>query len=263
MNWLQRPISAPFLRHLHRAKAFGASDLASLQELGAEVRTIEANTNFLPEGPRRGAVHVLLDGWAARFKILENGSRQIPALRLPGDICDIEALYLDQMDCGTTSLTRCAVAAVARDGLAALINRRAGVRAAIGRMAAVENAIATQWTVCLGRRSARERLAHLLCELMARLQAVRAAGASGFTLPLTQEEIADVLGLTAVHVNRTLQNLRSDGLIRLKDHRLQVPDLGALHRLAGYDGRYLHLPGEEGPGGHRTAGPEGSLHIAA
>lgn len=245
MNWLQRPVAAPFIQRLQQAPGFGSADLASLAALNAELRSVEANTIFMPEGPRGGAIHVLLDGWAARFKILENGSRQIPALLLPGDVCDIDALHLDRLDWGTVALTRGTVAAISRDKLTALIDRQGGVRAAIGRMAAVDHAVATQWTVCLGRRSARERLAHLLCELFARLHAVRAAGNSGFTLPLTQEEIADVLGLTAVHVNRTLQTMRSQGLIQLRDHRLYVPDLDALRRLAGFDGLYLHLPDED------------------
>jgi len=260
MNWLQRPIAAPFVQRLRQAADFGSADLASLAAIGAELRSVDSNTNFLAEGPRGGAIHVLLEGWAARFKILVNGSRQIPALLLPGDICDIDALHLDRLDWGTTALTPVTVAAISRDKLIQLIDRQSGVRAAIGRMAAVENAVATQWAVCLGRRSARERLAHLLCELFVRLEAVRAAGDSGFTLPLTQEEIADVLGLTAVHVNRTLQNLRSDGLIQLRDHRLTVPDMQALRGLAGFDGLYLHLPDKERVAG--SVGPEGSAAIA-
>jgi len=247
---------------MRQAEAFGAPDLASLADLGGEVRTVEANTVILPEGARGNAIHVLLDGWAARFKILENGSRQVPALRLAGDICDLDALYLERRDCGTASLTRCTVAAIPGEGLLALIDRQPGVRAAIGRLAAVENGISSQWTVCLGRRSARERLAHLLCELQARLQAVGAAGDGGFALPLTQEEIADVLGLTSVHVNRTLQTLRSSGLIRLKDQRLQVPDLQALQRLAGFDARYLHLPCEDKLAGPRAAEPVRTYQIA-
>ena len=244
MSWLQRPVTTSFIDRMRHAADFGASDLSALATLGVELRVVESNATIVPEGPRNGTIHVLLEGWAARVKILENGSRQIPALMLPGDICDIGALHLDRLDWAVSALTRCTVAAIPRDGLNALLDRHKGLRAAIGRMAAVENSISTQWTVCLGRRSARERLAHLLCELFVRLQAVRGASADGFLLPLTQEEIADVLGLTAVHVNRTLQNLRSDGLITLKEYRLYIPDLGALRRLAGFDGNYLHSTGD-------------------
>lgn len=227
-----------------------------------EVRGVEANAAIVPEGPRGANLHVVLDGWAARCKMLENGARQIPALLLPGDICDLDALHLDRLNWATLAVTRCTVAAVPREGLLTLMDRYPGLREGVYRIAAVENALGTEWTVCLGRRSARERLAHLLCELLARLQAVRAAGDSGFTLPLTQEEIADVLGLTAVHVNRMLQTLRGEGLVQLRGRRLHVPDTEALRRLAGFDGRYLHLP-SEGRVAQRSAGEASPDYVAA
>ena len=252
MNWAQRPVANSFVTRLRQSQSFGAADLAAIAALPVDIRNVDANGTIVPEGSRGDRIHVLLDGWAARFKILENGSRQIPALMLPGDMCDIDALHLDRNDCGTMAVTRCTVAVFQRDQLTALFDKHRGVRDAVYRMMSIDNAIATQWTVCLGRRSARERLAHLLCELHARLDAVGHAsdGASGrgFMMPLTQEEIADVLGLTAVHVNRTLQGLRSDGLIQLRDHRLTIPDEAALRRVAGFDGGYLHLPnGPTGP----------------
>lgn len=247
MNWAQRPIANAFVTRLRQSPGFGASDLAAISALPVDIRNVDANGTVVPDGSRGDRIHVVLDGWAARFKILENGSRQIPALLLPGDMCDIDALHLERNDCGTMAVMRCTLAVFGRDQLMTLFDKHRGVRDAIYRIMAIDNAIATQWTVCLGRRSARERLAHLLCELHARLDAVGAAndGANGrsFAMPLTQEEIADVLGLTAVHVNRTLQGLRSDGLILLKDHRLTIPDEGALRRVAGFDGGYLHLQG--------------------
>lgn len=251
MNWAQRPVANAFVTRLRQSPGFSGADLAAISALPVDIRNVDANGTVVPEGSRGDRIHVLLDGWAARFKILENGSRQIPALMLPGDMCDIDALHLDRNDCGTMAVTRCTVAVFGRDQLTALFDKHRGIRDAVYRMMAIDNAIATQWTVCLGRRSARERLAHLLCELHARLDAVGQAsdGASGrgFAMPLTQEEIADVLGLTAVHVNRTLQGLRSDGLIQLRDHRLTIPDEAALRRVAGFDGGYLHLP--NGPTG--------------
>ena len=246
MNWAQRPIANAFVTRLRQSPAFGAADLAAIAAMPVDIRTVDANGTVVPEGSRGDRINVVLDGWAARFKILENGSRQIPALMLPGDMCDIDALHLDRNDCGTVAVTRCTLAVFGRDQLLTLFDKHRGLRDAIYRIMATDNAIATQWTVCLGRRSARERLAHLICELHARLDAVGAASdganARSFAMPLTQEEIADVLGLTAVHVNRTLQGLRSDGLIQLKDHRLTIPDEGALRRVAGFDGGYLHLP---------------------
>lgn len=262
MSWAQRPAFAPFLVRLRQSADFGPADLAALSALPVEVRPVEANTTFIRESRRGEHAHVVLDGWAARFKILENGSRQVPALLLAGDVCDLDQLHLDHVDCGVIALNRCTVATLPRDALLGALDAHRGLRRAIGRMAAVENAIATQWTVCLGRGSARERLAHLLCELLARLHAVGAASADACTFPLTQEQMADVLGLTSVHVNRTLQGLRSEGLIALRDQRLTVLDPRALRRAGGFEGHYLHIGPPQDIGAARArpdAGPLGLL----
>lgn len=241
MTWTQRPIAASFVEKLRRSPGFGQADLAALASLAADMQTIEPNCAIVSEGSLGDRIHILLDGWAARVKILENGSRQIPSLMLPGDICDIDALQLERNNCGVVAITRCSVAIFSRDAMTALFDAHRGLRNAVYRMMAVDNAIATQWAVCLGRRSARERLAHMLCELHARLEAIGEARGGSYTLPLTQEELADLLGLTAVHVNRTLQGLRADGVIQLRDHRLTIPDAAELARVAGFDPSYLHL----------------------
>lgn len=241
MNWAKRPMADAFLAKLRQSPSFAPSDESAIRALPADIRIVDADSSFISEGARGDRIHVVLDGWAARFRILENGSRQIPAVFLPGDICDIDALQLPRNACGVMAITRCTVAAFGREALLSLMDAHRGLRDGVYRAMAVDNAVATQWTVCLGRRSARERLAHLLCELHARLQSADAATAEGYGLPLTQEELADVLGLTAVHVNRTLQGLRSDGLIHLRDHRLGIPDATALRRVAGFDPTYLHL----------------------
>lgn len=260
LSWAQRPAFAPLLVRLRQSPELGTADLTALAAIAVEVRLIEANTIFITGGRRGDHVHVMLDGWAARFKILENGSRHMPALLLPGDGCDWEQLHLEHVECSVLALNRCMVATLSRAALLGALDAHRGLRRAVGRMAAVEHAIATQWMVCLGRGSARERLAHLLCELLARLQAVGAGGPDVCTCPLTQEQIADVLGLTSVHVNRTLQGLRHEGLITLRDQRLTAPDLRALRRAGGFDGRYLHLgsPGGVAAADDRSvAGPPG------
>jgi len=211
----------------------------------SETRTFDADQTISAEGKHGERIHAVLDGWAARVKILENGSRQIPMLMLPGDICDLAALHLDRLDFGTVAITRCTVMTFEREKLRAAIDRGRTLRDAFARMMAIENALAMQWTVCLGRRTARERLAHLLCELWARLNAVGAAQGDSFAFPLTQEELADVLGLTAVHVNRTLQSLRIEGLIQLAEHRLTIANRAALAQLGAFDGKCLHLPPEQ------------------
>lgn len=244
MNWSQRPMAAPFFSRLRRSSQIAAADVAALSALPAEIRVFEAHATIVPEGRRNDHVHVMLDGWASRTKILENGSRQMPALFVAGDVCDLDGLLFVRSDCTTMALTRCTVALLPRDILLTLLDRHRGLRHALGSMLATELSTSTQWTVCLGRRSARERLGHLLCELSVRLHSVGLGNGLGVcTLPLTQEEIADVLGLTAVHVNRTLQGLRSDGLIQLREQRLLINDWAALRRECGFDAAYLHVDG--------------------
>lgn len=255
-------MATAFLARLRRSPDLGAADLAALSGAPAEIRTVEAHATIFAEGDRGDRVHVVLEGWAARVKILENGSRQIPALFLPGDVCNFDALHLGRSDCGAVALTRVTSLAFARDPFRTLLDRHRGLRDAFARMLATELAAVTQWAVCLGRRSARERMAHLLCELLTRMDAAGAARANGCAMPLTQEEMADVLGLTAVHVNRTLQALRADGLITLRDQRLTVEDKAALARAAGFDAGYLHLgDGPETRAAGRPASPRGEARI--
>ncbi len=258
MIWSQRPMAAPFFTRLRRSVVVSGGDLAALSALAVEIRTFDPHATLVPEGRSGDCIHVVLDGWAACVKILENGSRQMPAIFVPGDVCDIGGLFLGHSACSAVALTRCTVALVPREPLIALFDRHRGLRDAFGRIMATQLSTATQWAVCLGRRSARERMAHLLCELFVRLDAVGvaagaggpdfAAGGPGFAasgtwcdFPLTQEEMADVLALTAVHVNRTLQALRHDGLIQLRDQRLTIKDWAALKRAGGFDPAYLHL----------------------
>ncbi len=241
MNWSQRPMATPFFARLRRSPAVGPIELAALAALPVEIRAFAPHAGLAVEGQRVERIHVLLDGWAARAKILENGSRQIPALFIPGDVCDLDALQFGRGHCGVIALTRCTAALLPREPLLELLDRHRALRDAFARMVATELAGAMQWTVCLGRRSARERLAHLLCEMCLRLEAAGLARDRACAFPLTQEEIADVLGLTAVHVNRTLQALRGDGLIHLREQRLTIADWAALRRESGFDPAYLHL----------------------
>lgn len=264
MSWAHRADAASFLTRLRQSPGFGPVDLAAITKSTADVRTVDHHGTVVPEGRRDDRIHVVLEGWAAQARILETGSRQIPALFIPGDIANIDALHLPGADYGTVALTRCTVVSFARDELDTAMNLHRGLRDAVYRMMAVEKAIATQWTVGLGRRSARERTAHLLCELFARLHAVGAARPGGFALPLTQEELADVLGLTAVHVNRTLQALRSVGLIRLKDHVLTIPDRDSLAREGGFEAAYLHNgDGGAGRAGSRPSGAPEPARLGA
>ncbi|MBS0363476.1 MAG: Crp/Fnr family transcriptional regulator [Proteobacteria bacterium] len=183
---------------------------------------------------------VLVEGFVHRFRLTDEGHRQILAIYVSGDPLDFEHLYLPLADDGLQVVRDCTVAYVDQKDLQELIAARPGVAQAIVTALLVDASIFREWTLNVGRRDARARIAHLLCEVATRLQA------QGFELPatpipLTQDQIADATGLTAIHVNRMLKSLSSDGLLQTRRGLILVPDLEALCEMASFDERYLHL----------------------
>ena len=195
---------------------------AALEGACAGVISIAPDTDLRREGEALDRLHVLLDGWACRTKLLVDGRRQIPMLLLPGDICDLDGLESPRLPYGVITLTPCRVAVWPHHALATVMRDHPSIGAALLRLALVENAMMTQGIVVLGRHCAREKVAHLLCEIVVRLEAVGRAEPDRCDLPLTQAEMADVLGLSSVHLNRVLQELRGEGLIHLAAERLTV-----------------------------------------
>lgn len=206
---------------------------------------------MLGEGNATDSIHVVLDGWCCRYRLLADGRRQLPALLLPGDICDLDALLLNRIHYGIAALTRSTVATVSRAYLRDLMDQSREIRDVLWWMLSVENSIAAEWAVGLGRRTAEERLAHLMCELLVRLSVVGHAHENSFKLPLTQQELGDALGVSTVHVNRTLQTLRGSGLIRQEGRDILVRNWDALKQLAGFSPDYLHIEGARLP--HRAS----------
>jgi CRP-like cAMP-binding protein len=170
-----------------------------------------------------------------------NGGRQITALLIPGDFLDLHVTVLGEMDHGILALTPCKLAYLD----AAALDRATGENARLARAlwwsTLVDEGVLRQWVVNVGRRDAFERIAHLLCELHARMKMVGLVEDGQLELPLTQEEIADATGLTSVHANRTLQRLRKAGLIEIGAGRLHVLQISALQKAAGFDPSYLHI----------------------
>lgn len=225
---------------LNAFSSLSPADEEAVVEMCFDVRPVEAKRDIISEGDKPEHVHVMLEGWAARYKILPDGARQIVAFLLPGDFCDLHVAVLRQMDHGIVALTRVEVAAVPREVIMDLPIQQPRVGLALWRVTMVDEAVLRSWVVSMGRRNACERIAHLLCELHARLAVIGLADGGQFDMPLTQELIADATGLTPVHVNRMLQQLRADSLIVLGGGKVTIPDLPALSKLAGFDPNYLH-----------------------
>jgi len=231
----------PLVAKLATVADLRESDVEQLIGLCDDVRTVPAKKDILSEGERPDHVHVIVDGWAARYKTLPSGARQIVALLIPGDFCDLHVAILGHMDHGIVALTRCRVAYIPSADLDALTANHNGLTKALWWATLVDEGVLREWILNVGRRNAMERIAHLLCETHVRMKMVGLVDGDRFALPLTQEQLADATGLTPVHVNRTLQRLRSDNLIEIGSGTLTIPDVSALREAAGFNGNYLHI----------------------
>lgn len=230
-----------FLRKLETAEMFNHAERQATLALCSDVRHVSRRRDIVADGAVPSHVHVVLDGWAARYNILRDGSRRITALLLPGDICDMDSAMGSAMDHGISTITNCAVAYIPGDRMDAFTFCTPKIARALRRSALVDASILRQWLVNAGRRTAVETMAHLLAELYVRVEAIGGVADGSFDLPLTQEELGDATGMTHVHVNRTLRELRERGLIKITKGRLHIPDVTALEKTAGMDSGYLRL----------------------
>lgn len=204
-------------------------------------KSLEAGAYLVRDGEAPPHSTILLSGFAYRQKLTGMGTRQIISLLIPGEAVDFQSLFLDSADHNVQMLTRGEVALVPRIDLQDLIRAHGAVGRAILIKTLVEASIFREWILNIGRRDARARLAHVLCELATRLEAQGLAVEYGYELPMTQEQLADALGRTAVHVNRVLKSLEADGLIVRTNRSISFPDWNRMTRVADFDGRYLHL----------------------
>ena len=216
-------------------------EITLLKEATSDIRATAAKSDIISEGDRPEYLHLIVQGWAARYKSLPNGLRQITAFLIPGDFCDLHGKVLKRMDHSIVALTRCKVAWVASDRFDRLTIEHADLTRALWWATLLDEAILRNWIVNNSRRDAYQRIGHLLCELHARVQMIGFVDNDRLDLPLTQNELADATGLTSVHVNRTLQRLRSNDLIELSGRVLTIRNIDELKRVAGFDGSYLHI----------------------
>ena len=230
-----------------RLEAFtrlSSEDKAVLAKVSKTSRVIPPRRDLIREGENPKYIHLMLDGWACRYKTLPDGRRQIVAFFVPGDFCDLNVYVLRQMDHSIGAITRLSVADISRDEMDRLTANYPRITQALWWEALVNTAIQREWTLNVGQRTAYERLAHLLTELFLRLRTVNMTNGISCDFPLTQNDLADATGLTAVHVNRTMQDLRRDKLIQLERRRLTIPDLQRLMDAAMFNPNYLHLDHE-------------------
>lgn len=232
---------SPFFRRLSTLADLDPEDRARLETLCRDVVKVSRRSDISKQGDRPDYVHVMLRGWGARYKTLRDGSRQIVDFVIPGDFCDVHVALLRELDHGIVALTPCSLARINQAQVAALTSENSRIVRAMWWSALVDQATLREWLLNVGRRDAFERVGHLLCELHFRMKHVGLVEDDRLSLPLTQEELADATGLTAVHVNRTLQRLRSDGLIELRAGMLTLLNVPVLEEAVGFDASYLHV----------------------
>ena len=227
-------------RKLQISNALDADDAKAIERLPIIVKEVPAHTAIEREGERPVQCCLLADGFLCRSKTTDAGKRQILSIHIAGEIPDLQSLHLHVMDHDLSTLSRSIVGFIPHEALRALTRDRPRVAEALWRETLIDAAVFREWIVNVGRRSAVMRLAHLLAEIGTRLQRIGFAPGDRFELPMTQLDIADALGLTPVHVNRVVQELRRDGLLELRKHSVFLPDLPRLKELGDFDDLYLH-----------------------
>jgi CRP-like cAMP-binding protein len=244
-RWLRptarREMTEPIILKLERFGPLSDRDKSAMLAAVRRTREVAGDSDIVSDGDRPIHSCLLTRGFAARYKVLPNGKRQITAIHVAGDFVDLHSFLLKRMDHGVVALTACTVDEVPHAALERITEALPQLTRILWLSTLVDGAIHREWIVCLGRRSAHAHCAHLLCELLLRLEVVGLAEHGRFVFPITQEELADALGISAVHVNRTLQDLRAEGLITWIGDTVTVLDRVRLAQVAQFDATYLNL----------------------
>lgn len=228
-------------RTLERRDHLPERERAALRNLTWRVRHFSPEEDIVAEGSEPFESCLLVEGFACRANSFSDGRRQISALHVPGDFVDLHSLLLAAMDHSVTALTPCKVAFVKHDAVRQLSETSPHLARMLWMLSVNDAAILRNWIACMGRRSSEAHLAHVICEIYLRLQVVGLTDGNSFEFPISQLTLADVLGLSLVHVNRMLQNLRGTGFISWNKHTVTIHDWNGLTALAEFNPTYLNL----------------------
>jgi CRP-like cAMP-binding protein len=232
----------PVVRRLSALRRLSEAGVMAIKTAVRErITKAAAGEDLVCEGDRADTIRVFLSGWGCRYKALEDGRRQIVSFVLPGDTCDAYIYLLSSMDHSVATLTPVTYAEIDGAAFERLMSADRSVAEAFQCETLAARAIQREWAVNLGRRDALERVAHIICELYERLRVVGMVDGNSFGFPVTQMDLADATGLSTVHLNRTLQELRATGLITLRERTLTIHDLRGLSNAALFNPNYLHL----------------------
>ncbi len=228
------------IRKLESIATVSEAERQAIRSLPIRTQTLNARQDIVRDGDKPSHCCLILDGWACRYKLLSQGKRQILSFHIAGDIPDLQSLHIHTMDHSLGTLTQATVAFIPHESLRELTARHPGLAAILWRDTLVDAAIFREWMVGMGRRKAPGKIAHFLCEMYVRLDAIGMSDKGTVPLPITQEELGDSLGLSSVHTNRALQELRGEGLITFERGKLTVHSWDGLVSVGEFDSTYLH-----------------------
>ena len=229
----------PLTDKLARLVALAPDEIAVLEDLQSTTRIVRRNREIVTEGKKYDALFVLIDGISMRYRILHDGRRQIMNIALPGDFIGFPSNFFEEALYSVSALVESVVSPVPFAKLFGVFDSHPRLAAAIFWSFACETAMYAEHLIDVGRRSALERVAHFLLELLTRLKNIGLADERSFRMPLTQELIADALGLSVPHVNRTLRQLRDDELVSIEQNIVIVNNVEELAALADFKKSYL------------------------
>ncbi|WP_407530881.1 Crp/Fnr family transcriptional regulator [Methylobacterium oryzisoli] len=234
-------MSNPLIRKLECSGFLDEADRAVLGSIATDGRTVMRHQDLIREGDRPENVLLVLKGFACRYKMMPGGRRQIMALLVPGDFCDLHVAILKEMDHGISTLSPCTIVDIPHETILNLTTNHTRIARALWWATLTDEATLREWLANMGQRNASRQMAHLFCELLIRLRTVGFATHNTFDFPLTQYDLGDILGKSNVHVNRMMQDLRERGLISFIDKRLKIPDVARLEAFCDFNGNYLHI----------------------
>ncbi|MGQ7793100.1 Crp/Fnr family transcriptional regulator [Faunimonas sp. B44] len=241
MPQFRNPADHPLIRKLQSSFELSDHERAAVLALPIQSVEIRANQDIAREGDRPGRSCVILRGITRTYKMTRDGKRQIMAFHMPGDMPDLQSLHLKVLDSSLGTVSACRIGFIPHDAIRDLCDSNSGLAAALWRTTLVDASIFREWVVNVGRRDGYQRIAHIMCEILVRMREVGLTDDHSCPMPISQTELADATGLSAVHANRVIQDLRADGLIVLKGGMFTALDWPALKAAAAFDPTYLHL----------------------
>ena len=246
MNFFQ---SLAWIQKLENGLPFSDEEAAALRDLPMHILNLKGRQDIVRQGDRPSRSCLLVDGFVCAAKLTGDGGRQITSVYVSGDMPDLQSLHLETMDVTFQTLVSSKIGFIPHEAIRAVCARFPRICAALWRSTLIDAAIYREWVANVGQRRAPNRLAHLLCEIVVRSKAASLTTDNACPLPMTQVDLSEALGMSVVHVNRTLLSLRKDGLITLSRRQLVVLDWTRLREIGDFDPSYLHLSAKQSGGG--------------